>query len=52
MDSVEEYEDKSEEGWRSVITVMIEEEGVELTPEEAQIVVRYLVETYPEENKP
>jgi len=52
MDSVEEYEDKSEEGWRSVVTVMIEEEGVELTPEEAQIVVRYLVETYPEENTP
>ena len=52
MDSVEEYEDKSEEGWRTIVTEMIEEEGVELTPEEAQIVVQYLVDKYPEQNTP
>ena len=46
MDTMDDFEPKTEEGWREVVTLMIEEEGAELSPMDAQLVVRYLTENY------
>ena len=46
LDTMDDFEPKTEEGWREVVTLMIEEEGAELSPIDAQLVVRYLTENY------
>ena len=47
LDILEEFEEKTEEGWREIVTEMIEEEGVELSEDDAEIIVQYLVLEYP-----